>query len=98
MIRKVSDFYYENEGLEEAIISFAEANCKCFDTQRIKAGEFDLEYSQLHDEFKRLFECLLEEFVQNQVVPAWSRIVAIGWAYRVQANYNYYFTLLSISV
>jgi hypothetical protein len=68
IISKVSEFYYDSEELEDAMMKFAEAHCESFDAVAIADGEFSLQHSEIHAQFQRMFEGLLEDFVLQQGV------------------------------
>jgi hypothetical protein len=68
LLRKVFDFYYENNELEEALQKFAFENAGSFDDEHRRTGEYLLEHTELHARFRSLFEAKMEAFVTRQGV------------------------------
>lgn len=65
LLRHVFDWYYEDEDLEAELQKFAFDNAKLFDDECRKTGEYSLEHTELHAEFRRIFERRLEQCVER---------------------------------
>lgn len=68
LLRKVFDFYYENTELEETLQKFAFDNAAIFDDDHKRDGEYLLEHTEIHTQFKKIFEEHIEAFIVKQGV------------------------------
>ena len=65
LLRHVFDWYYEDEDLEQELQKFAFDHAKEFDDECATSGEYSLEHTELHREFRGIFERRLEECVER---------------------------------
>ena len=61
LLRRVFDWYYEDEDLEAELQKFAFDHAKEFEDECSSTGEYSLEHTELHREFRSIFERRLEE-------------------------------------
>ena len=65
LLRHVFDWYYEDEDLEAELQKFAFDHAQEFDDECSSSGEYSLEHTELHREFRGIFERRLEECVER---------------------------------
>ena len=70
-IRRAADFYYNNKRFEKTLQRWAEEYCGEFEEQEDDSGdgsgEYTLRHYELYDEFRKLLETHLEDFVANEL-------------------------------
>ena len=62
LIRKVFDYYTDSKDLEDEVRRFVFANCKTFGAAN---GEYELEHTEIYNDFKTLLERKLEGFIER---------------------------------
>lgn len=65
LLRHVFDWYYEDEDLEQELQKFAFDHANEFEDECSTSGEYSLEHTELHREFRGIFERRLEECVER---------------------------------
>ena len=65
LLRHVFDWYYEDEDLESELQKFAFDHASEFEDECSTSGEYSLEHTELHREFRGIFERRLEECVER---------------------------------
>ena len=60
LIRQVFDYYTDSKDLEDEVRRFVFANCKTFGAAN---GEYELEHTEIYNDFKTLLERKLEGFI-----------------------------------
>ena len=63
LIREVFDYYCESKELEAAVREFVFANCRTFGEA---GGEYELEHTDIYNDFKRLLETKLEGHIESR--------------------------------
>ncbi|CAK4649327.1 hypothetical protein LEN26_015551 [Aphanomyces euteiches] len=63
IIDRVVGFFFENEDFCKALDHFADNHCDIFD---VESEEMQLEYTDLYQQFTKLFEDKIEEFIEAQ--------------------------------
>ena len=78
LLRHVFDWYYEDEDLEKELQKFAFDHANEFEDECSTSGEYSLEHTELHREFRGIFERRLEECVERHgsSVQKFYRLVA----------------------
>ena len=82
LLRRVFDWYYEDEDLEAELQKFAFDHAQEFEDECSASGEYSLEHTELHREFRSIFERRLEECVERHgsTVQKFYRLVAADQA------------------
>ena len=63
LIRDVFNYYNESPELEDAVRKFVFDNCRTFADA---GGEFELEHTELYNDFKAMLERKLETFIEKR--------------------------------
>ena len=82
LLRRVFDWYYDDEDLEKELQKFAFDHASDFEDECSSTGEYSLEHTELHREFRSIFERRLEECVERHgaSVQKFYRMVAADQA------------------
>jgi hypothetical protein len=59
---QVKEFFYENDDFAEIFETWAEDNCSEF---VVDEEEHKLQYTELHNEFRQMFEDQIEGFIES---------------------------------
>mmetsp|Transcript_33894 Transcript_33894/g.44708 ORF Transcript_33894/g.44708 Transcript_33894/m.44708 type:complete len:156 (+) Transcript_33894:138-605(+) len=63
IVEKVQNFFYEDEEFAHIFEKFVEENAHTID---LESEENKLEYTELYEEYQKLFESTLEDFITSQ--------------------------------
>lgn len=64
ILEQLQKYFYEDPTLSKSLEQFVENNCAIMD---LETDEYQLQYTEVHREFKALFERLLETFIEQQM-------------------------------
>lgn len=64
ILEQLQKYFYEDTTLSKSLEQFVEHNCGIMD---LETDEYQLQYTEVHREFKNLLERLLETFIENQM-------------------------------
>jgi hypothetical protein len=63
VLQDVQEYFYRNDSLASAFEDFVDQNCDIID---LESDEMKLQYTDLHEKFKQLFEDLMEAYIQSK--------------------------------
>jgi hypothetical protein len=67
IISKVQEFFFADDALTKTFEAFVKEKASIIDLDSVEANEFKLEYTQIYEEFKAIFEKEIVGFLENEL-------------------------------
>jgi hypothetical protein len=67
LISKVQEFFFADTTLTKTFEAFVKENASIIDLDSVESNEFKLEYTNIYEEFKSIFETKIEGYIENEL-------------------------------